>query len=90
MPSSAGSTRVSRLAKPGTIYGPQPGKSIRSPREEETTVASWREPMKLPSAGKSKFAIMNRNAPVAQWIEQETSKLLAVGSIPTRGTISKL
>lgn len=25
-------------------------------------------------------------APVAQWIEQETSKLLAVGSIPTRGT----
>lgn len=26
-------------------------------------------------------------APVAQWIEQETSKLLAVGSIPTRGTI---
>jgi hypothetical protein len=30
----------------------------------------------------------NRNAPVAQWIEQETSKLLAVGSIPTRGTIS--
>lgn len=26
------------------------------------------------------------NAPVAQWIEQETSKLLAVGSIPTRGT----
>ena len=26
------------------------------------------------------------SAPVAQWIEQETSKLLAVGSIPTRGT----
>ena len=25
-------------------------------------------------------------APVAQWIEQETSKLWAVGSIPTRGT----
>ena len=29
-------------------------------------------------------------APVAQWIEQETSKLLAVGSIPTRGTIEFL
>ena len=27
------------------------------------------------------------HAPVAQWIEQETSKLLAVGSIPTRGAI---
>ena len=27
-----------------------------------------------------------KHAPVAQWIEQETSKLLAVGSIPTRGT----
>ena len=26
-------------------------------------------------------------APVAQWIEQETSKLKAVGSNPTRGTI---
>ena len=25
-------------------------------------------------------------APVAQWIEQKTSKLMAVGSIPTRGT----
>jgi hypothetical protein len=33
-------------------------------------------------------AIIIKNAPVAQWIEQETSKLLAVGSIPTRGTIS--
>lgn len=31
-------------------------------------------------------AILISNAPVAQWIEQETSKLLAVGSIPTRGT----
>lgn len=29
----------------------------------------------------------NRYAPVAQWIEQETSKLLAAGSIPARGTI---
>lgn len=27
-------------------------------------------------------------APVAQWIEQKTSKLLAVGSNPTRGTIA--
>ena len=26
-------------------------------------------------------------APVAQWIEQKTSKLMVVGSIPTRGTI---
>lgn len=32
--------------------------------------------------------ITTAHAPVAQWIEQETSKLLAVGSIPTRGTIS--
>lgn len=31
-------------------------------------------------------AIIHLYAPVAQWIEQETSKLLAVGSIPTRGT----
>lgn len=29
---------------------------------------------------------MTGNAPVAQWIEQETSKLLAVSSILTRGT----
>lgn len=37
--------------------------------------------------GKSKSDIINILAPVAQWIEQETSKLLAVGSIPTRGTM---
>lgn len=28
----------------------------------------------------------HKYAPVAQWIEQETSKLKVVGSIPTRGT----
>lgn len=33
-------------------------------------------------------ATRTTHAPVAQWIEQETSKLLVVGSIPTRGTIN--
>ena len=32
--------------------------------------------------------VLKKRAPVAQWIEQETSKLKAVGSNPTRGTIS--
>lgn len=47
-------------------------------------------PLHSPQAKNSDaFAIFVYNgsyAPVAQWIEQETSKLLAVGSIPTRGT----
>lgn len=32
------------------------------------------------------IAIGSDEAPVAQWIEQKTSKLMVVGSIPTRGT----
>lgn len=32
-------------------------------------------------------ATRTKYALVAQWIEQETSKLLVVGSIPTQGTI---
>lgn len=36
---------------------------------------------------RGKFCYNKLNAPVAQWIEQETSKLLAASSILARGTI---
>ena len=42
--------------------------------------------IKIPSLAGGFYLLYYAYAPVAQWIEQETSKLLAVGSIPTRGT----
>ena len=43
--------------------------------------------VRLSAPAPIKIVYLVSQAPVAQWIEQETSKLLAVGSIPTRGTI---
>ena len=41
-------------------------------------------------ATKRGFNPSSDEAPVAQWIEQKTSKLMVVGSIPTRGTKHEL
>ena len=48
--------------------------------------ADFMRPISYPEGRKRTFIVKSRYAPVAQWIEQKTSKLMAVGSIPTRGT----
>ncbi len=56
------------------------------PREARNIKSSKLYPL-IPSYCSMYSDIHIKFAPVAQWIEQRTSKPKVVGSIPTRGTI---
>ena len=83
--SSANPSPCQAMRKLASIWGlcrkhtPHQLRELPSQQEGLCTILCWR----------GKFCYNELNAPVAQWIEQETSKLLAASSILARGTKHK-